>query len=110
MEAISKEEMTNIDLDIYSLMKKMPDNENYNSMYIRWDKNTKETFIRVICNVDDLTNLIGVAVHDECEIAEASKVAILNLAIHILKNKPEEELLEFFDIVNNARELPINNL
>lgn len=111
LEKITKQELNDIDLDIYSLMKKMPDNELYNSVYIRWEKESQDTFIRLLCNVDDLTGLLGALIwKDEKtsqkavnEIVEPSKFAVLNLAIHILKEKSDVEVNEFLDLLKDVR-------
>jgi hypothetical protein len=111
LEKISKQELNDIDLDIYSLMKKMPNNELYNSVYIRWEKENQDTFIRLLCNVDDLTGLLGALIWEDDKtskkpvnnIVEPSKFAILNLAIHILKEKSDDEVNEFLDLLKDIR-------
>lgn len=111
LQKISKEELCNIDLDIYSLMRKMPNNELYNSLYIRWVVDDNDTFIRVLCNTDELTGLLGALItttdktitDQELAVIDASKYAILNLAIHILKDLSDSAVDEFLSVLKNAK-------
>ena len=111
LEKISKEELNDIDLDIYSLMKKMPNNELYNSLYVRWEKESRDTFTRLLCNVEDLSSLLGVLIYEDektsqkevNEIVKPSRCAILNLAIHILKDMPDNDINLFLDLLKDVR-------
>lgn len=111
LERISKEDLDNIDIDIYSLMKKMPNNELYNSLYIRWEKETHSTFSRILCNLDDLTGLLGVLIYKDkhtkkeviAQIVEPSKCAILNLAVHILSEKSNDDIEEFIELTKKVK-------
>lgn len=102
---MTKEQLTDIDLDIYSIMKEIPNNENHNSVYIRWNKETGDTFIRALCNVGDIHNVFGVAMYDKTvdnEFVAASKLAFLNLAIHVLKEQSKQDIDDFFELVKSV--------
>tara|TARA_R110000868_G_scaffold245874_1_gene502433 strand:- start:91 stop:462 length:372 start_codon:yes stop_codon:yes gene_type:complete len=118
METLSLSELQDIDLDIYTLLKKIPNNDLYNSLYIRVDKHLGESFCRLLCNADvmDVTVLLGqliqdaevfdlpldkVAAHES--MVECTKLAILNLAISILASKGESDLSDFIGFVSEAR-------
>ena len=106
MITITDNEMNDIDLDIYSSMKKMPNNELYNSAYLRWDKNTDKYFCRIICNHDDLSQLFSQLVFDKdkngelTEVAWVCREAFLNLTIHILLDAPNEVFDYFMQSLN----------
>jgi len=107
---LSKEELTDIDLDIISLMAKIPNDSNNNSIYIRWNKNYDSTFFKILCEPEDLHNLLGVLLYkdENCigkkdDIIEAAKFAILNLAIHILSEKTKDEINDFNSFILNEQ-------
>jgi hypothetical protein len=107
MITITENEMNDIDLDIYSSMKKMPNNELYNSIYLRWDKNTNKSFFRVICNNEDISQLLSQLVFDldkdglPTEESWGFREAFLNLAINILLDSPKEVYDMFIESLTN---------
>jgi hypothetical protein len=117
-ETLSLEEFKDIDLDIYSILQKIPNNELYNYLYIRVDKHLGESFLRVLCNDDvmDVTVLLGHLIQDvgvsdlpldkvegKEDMVECTKLAILNLAIAILASKGASDLEEFIGFVSEAK-------
>lgn len=85
LQTITKEELANIDLDIFTLMEKLPKNKLYNSLYIRMDKTNNEVFSRILCEEDELINLLASMICKDSKFRDLAKHCFLNLAIGIVK-------------------------
>jgi hypothetical protein len=107
-ERITKQQLNDIDLDVYSAMREMPNNDNYNAMYIRWAKEENDLFVRLLCNVEDVGSLLGILMFTDKgqtpqPYVEPAENAFLNLAISVLKEKSEDEVSEFINVLRDVR-------